>query len=233
MNDDDLLRYSRHLLLDEIGIEGQRRVLAAHALVVGAGGLGSPALLFLGSAGVGRITIVDDDRVDLTNLQRQIAHDLSRVGAPKATSAAASITAINPNVVVTAVQERVSGERLHGLVAGADVVLLQRQLRDAAGHQRRLRRARQAPGRGRGDRLRRPGVGVRHAAARRALLRLCLCPRRRLRGRGLLDDGRVRAAGRDHRQHASGRGPEAACRRGQRAHGAAEMLERARWNGPS
>ena len=123
MNDDDLLRYSRHLLLDEIGIEGQRRLLAAHALVVGAGGLGSPALLFLGSAGVGRITVVDDDRVDLTNLQRQIAHDLSRVGEPKATSAAASIAAINPNVVVSTVQERVSGERLLGLVADADVVL--------------------------------------------------------------------------------------------------------------
>jgi len=123
MNDDDLLRYSRHHLLDEIGIEGQRRLLAAHALVVGAGGLGSPALLFLGSAGVGRITIVDDDRVDLTNLQRQIAHDLSRVGEPKATSAAASIAAINPNVAVVTVQERVAGERLHGLVAEADVVL--------------------------------------------------------------------------------------------------------------
>jgi len=123
MNDDDLLRYSRHLLLDEIGIEGQRRLLAAHALVVGAGGLGSPALLFLGSAGVGRITIADDDRVDLTNLQRQIAHDLSRVGTAKAVSAAASIAAINPNVVVVAVQERVAGERLDGLVADADVVL--------------------------------------------------------------------------------------------------------------
>jgi molybdopterin-synthase adenylyltransferase len=123
MNDDDLLRYSRHLLLDEIGIEGQRRLLAAHALVVGAGGLGSPALLFLGSAGVGRITIADDDRVDLTNLQRQIAHDLSRVGAAKAVSAATSIAAINPEVVVAAIEERVSGERLDGLVADADVVL--------------------------------------------------------------------------------------------------------------
>ncbi len=123
MHDDDLLRYSRHLLLDEIGIEGQRRLLAAHALVVGAGGLGSPALLFLGSAGVGRITIADGDRVDLTNLQRQIAHDLSRVGRPKAASAAASIAAINPNVVVSVVDERVSGERLEALVAATDVVL--------------------------------------------------------------------------------------------------------------
>ena len=98
MTDDDLLRYSRHLLLDDIGIEGQRRLLAAHALVIGAGGLGSPVALYLGTAGVGRITIVDGDRVDLTNLQRQIAHDLARIGVPKAESAARSIAAINPNV---------------------------------------------------------------------------------------------------------------------------------------
>jgi molybdopterin/thiamine biosynthesis adenylyltransferase len=123
MNDDDLLRYSRHLLLDDIGIEGQRRLLAAHALVIGAGGLGSPAVLFLGSAGVGRITIVDGDRVDLTNLQRQIAHDLSRMGEPKATSASTSVGRINPNVRVTAIVARVAGERLAELVAAADVVL--------------------------------------------------------------------------------------------------------------
>mgnify|MGYP003466794196 CR=1 FL=1 len=95
MDDAQLLRYSRHILLDEIGIEGQQRLLGAHALVIGAGGLGSPVALYLGSAGVGRITIVDHDRVDLTNLQRQIAHDLSRVGTPKALSALASIAAIN------------------------------------------------------------------------------------------------------------------------------------------
>ena len=123
MNDDDLLRYSRHLLLDDIGIEGQRRLLAAHALVVGAGGLGSPVALYLGSAGVGRITIVDDDRVDLTNLQRQIAHDLARIGAPKAESAARSIAAINPQVQVTALHERADPARLRELVADADVVV--------------------------------------------------------------------------------------------------------------
>jgi molybdopterin-synthase adenylyltransferase len=123
MNDDDLLRYSRHLLLDDIGIEGQRRLLGAHALVVGAGGLGSPVALFLGSAGVGRITIVDGDVVDLTNLQRQIAHDLARVGTPKAASAARSIAAINPNVAVTALHERADGARLAELVAAADVVV--------------------------------------------------------------------------------------------------------------
>ncbi len=123
MTDDDLLRYSRHLLLDDIGIEGQRRLLAAHALIVGAGGLGSPVALYLGTAGVGRITIVDNDRVDLTNLQRQIAHDLARIGAPKAESAARSIAAINPAVRVTALHERADAARLLGLVAEADVVI--------------------------------------------------------------------------------------------------------------
>ena len=74
MDDTQLLRYSRHILLDEIGIEGQQRLLAAHALVIGAGGLGSPVALYLGTAGVGTLTLVDHDTVDLTNLQRQIAH---------------------------------------------------------------------------------------------------------------------------------------------------------------
>ena len=123
MNDDDLLRYSRHLLLDDIGIEGQRRLLAARVLVIGAGGLGSPVALYLGSAGVGTITIVDDDDVDLTNLQRQIAHDLARVGTAKATSAARSIAAINPTVRVTALVERADAARLGELVAAADVVV--------------------------------------------------------------------------------------------------------------
>jgi molybdopterin-synthase adenylyltransferase len=123
MTDDDLLRYSRHLLLDDIGIEGQRRLLAAHALVVGAGGLGSPVALYLGSAGVGRITIVDGDTVDLTNLQRQIAHDLARIGTPKAVSAARSIAAINPTVTVAALHERADAARLAALVADADVVI--------------------------------------------------------------------------------------------------------------
>src|SRR5690349_14804785 len=123
MNDDDLLRYSRHLLLDDIGIEGQRRLLAARALVIGAGGLGSPVTLYLGSAGVGTISIVDDDEVDLTNLQRQIAHDLARVGTPKAESAARSVAAINPNVRLEALVERADAARLAELVANADVVV--------------------------------------------------------------------------------------------------------------
>ena len=78
MNDDQLLRYSRHILLEEIGVEGQERLAASHAVVIGAGGLGSPVALYLGSAGLGRITLVDADTVDVTNLQRQIAHNLSR-----------------------------------------------------------------------------------------------------------------------------------------------------------
>ena len=92
-------------------------------LVIGAGGLGSPVALFLGSAGVGHITLADGDTVDLTNLQRQIAHDLARVGIAKAASAKASIAAINPHVVVEAIVERVAGERLSALVAAADVVV--------------------------------------------------------------------------------------------------------------
>ena len=90
MTDDQLLRYSRHILLDEVGIEGQERILASHALIIGAGGLGSPAALYLGSAGVGHITLVDHDTVDLTNLQRQIAHTLDRglaQGGPAAQAA--------------------------------------------------------------------------------------------------------------------------------------------------
>ncbi len=123
MTDDQLLRYSRHILLDDLGIERQERLLASHALVIGAGGLGSPVALYLGTAGVGRITIVDHDSVDVTNLQRQIAHDLARVGTPKAESAKRSIGAINPDVAVTALVERADAARLDELVAAADVVL--------------------------------------------------------------------------------------------------------------
>jgi molybdopterin-synthase adenylyltransferase len=123
MDDDQLLRYSRHILLDDIGVEGQQRLLDAHALVIGAGGLGSPAALFLGTAGVGHITLVDHDRVDVTNLQRQIAHSLARVDQPKAESAAAGIAAINPEPRVQAVTERADALLLDELVPLADVVL--------------------------------------------------------------------------------------------------------------
>lgn len=123
MNDDQLLRYSRHVLLDELGVEGQARLMAAHALVIGAGGLGSPALLYLATAGVGRITVVDDDTVDLTNLQRQIAHATARIGQPKVDSAARAMAALNPEVQVVALALRADAARLDALVAEADVVL--------------------------------------------------------------------------------------------------------------
>ena len=123
MTDDQLLRYSRHILLDDIGIEGQEQLLGAHALVIGAGGLGSPVALYLGSAGVGRITLVDNDRVDLTNLQRQIAHSTARVGQPKALSAQQAIADLNPDVQVIPLVQRAGPQELEALVATADVVL--------------------------------------------------------------------------------------------------------------
>ena len=123
MNDHQLLRYSRHILLDDIGIEGQEKLLAAHALVIGAGGLGSPVALYLASAGLGKITLVDHDSVDLTNLQRQIMHTTARVGQPKASSGKQALMEINPEIEIVAVSERAEGERLAQLVASASVVL--------------------------------------------------------------------------------------------------------------
>ena len=123
MNDQQLLRYSRHLLLNEIGIDGQERILSAHALIIGAGGLGSPAALYLASAGIGRITLADGDTVDLTNLQRQILHTQARVGMAKAASGRHALAEINPGVEVAAVTQRLEGEALTTAVAAADVVL--------------------------------------------------------------------------------------------------------------
>jgi len=123
MEDHDLLRYSRHILLEEFGIDGQARVCAGHALVIGAGGLGSPVALYLAAAGVGRITLVDDDTVDLTNLQRQIAHASSRVGMPKVDSAAEAMRAINPDPRIETHQVRADRALLDTLVATADVVI--------------------------------------------------------------------------------------------------------------
>jgi molybdopterin/thiamine biosynthesis adenylyltransferase len=123
MTDEQLLRYSRHILLEEIGVEGQERLTAAHALVIGAGGLGSPVTLYLGTAGVGRMTVVDHDAVDLTNLQRQIAHNLARVGQPKAISAQRAVGDINPEVLVVPVVERADAQLLDELVPAADVVI--------------------------------------------------------------------------------------------------------------
>ena len=123
MTDEQLLRYSRHILLNEIGIEGQAQILGSHALIVGAGGLGSPVALYLGSAGVGRITVVDHDSVDMTNLQRQIIHTMARVGQPKALSAQIAMNALNPDVQVTPIVARADAALLDTLVAQADVVL--------------------------------------------------------------------------------------------------------------
>jgi adenylyltransferase/sulfurtransferase len=123
MNDEQLLRYSRHILLPEIGIEGQEKLLGAHALVIGAGGLGSPVALYLASAGVGRLTLCDGDTVDLTNLQRQIVHRGDTIGRNKVDSARATLATINPEVNVVALAERVDGSRLEALAADADVVI--------------------------------------------------------------------------------------------------------------
>jgi molybdopterin/thiamine biosynthesis adenylyltransferase len=123
MNDNQLLRYSRHILLDDIGIEGQQRLLDAHVVIIGAGGLGSPAALYLASGGIGHITLVDDDTVDLTNLQRQVMHTTGRIGQPKVESGRAALLAINPDIEVTALRERAGPERLLELARAATVVL--------------------------------------------------------------------------------------------------------------
>ena len=123
MDDEQLLRYSRHILLPEIGIEGQERLLAAHAVVIGAGGLGSPIALYLAAAGVGRITLCDDENVDLTNLQRQIVHRTQAIGSKKVDSARATLAGINPQVEIVAVARRVGEAELADLAKSADVVL--------------------------------------------------------------------------------------------------------------
>jgi molybdopterin/thiamine biosynthesis adenylyltransferase len=123
VDDAQLLRYSRHILLDELGVEGQQRLLDSHALILGAGGLGSPVAMYLAASGVGRITLIDDDEVDLTNLQRQIAHTTSRVGQPKVTSAREAMLALNPQVQVDTLQSRADEAALMQLVANVDVVI--------------------------------------------------------------------------------------------------------------
>jgi adenylyltransferase/sulfurtransferase len=123
VTDDQLLRYSRHVLLDALDIEGQERILQTHAVIIGVGGLGSPAALYLASAGIGRLTLVDDDRVDLTNLQRQILHSEARVGMAKAESGKIGVAALNPTVNVRTVEKRLAGAELDALIADADLVL--------------------------------------------------------------------------------------------------------------
>ena len=123
MDDQGLLRYSRHILLNEFGLEGQQRLDQSRALVIGAGGLGSAALMYLASAGVGHICVADDDRVDLTNLQRQVIHREDTVGMNKAVSAMNQLRALNSTISIDAIQERLVGEALENAVKSADVVL--------------------------------------------------------------------------------------------------------------
>lgn len=123
MNDSRLQRYGRHILLDEIGIEGQQRLLESKVLIIGLGGLGSPAALYLASSGVGQLTLCDNDCVDLSNLQRQIAHRTSTIGESKVSSAKAAILDLNPETTCLEIPLRVDAAQLAGLVASVDVVL--------------------------------------------------------------------------------------------------------------
>ena len=123
MDDQQLLRYSRQIMLPQVGFEGQQRLLDAHVLIIGAGGLGSPVAIYLASAGIGHITIADDDEVDLSNLQRQILHQSKDIGRPKVDSAQDTLAELNPDIHITPVHTRVSDEQLEGLVRQADLVI--------------------------------------------------------------------------------------------------------------
>lgn len=123
MNDDQLLRYSRHILLPEIDIQGQEALLKTHALIVGLGGLGSPIALYLAAAGIGEMTLVDDDQVDMTNLQRQVAHHTRDVGRAKVDSAADKLKAINPELKINAIQARLGSSELDNLIQSVDLVM--------------------------------------------------------------------------------------------------------------
>lgn len=123
MTDEELLRYARHILLDEFGIEGQERLLASRVLIVGAGGLGSPAALYLAAAGAGHIVLADDDVVELSNLQRQILHTTDRADWPKARSGQHALSQLNPDIQVDAVVQRLQDDKLDAQVGCADIVL--------------------------------------------------------------------------------------------------------------
>jgi molybdopterin/thiamine biosynthesis adenylyltransferase len=123
MNDQQLLRYARHILLDELGIEGQEKLLAGRALIIGAGGLGSPAAMYLASAGVGHITLVDDDTVELSNLQRQLLHTTASVGQTKVESGRDMLHGLNPEISIEVIAQRLQEPELEQAVAAADVVL--------------------------------------------------------------------------------------------------------------
>ena len=210
MDDAQLLRYSRHILLDELGPDAQAQFADAHALVVGMGGLGTPAAHFLAAAGVGTITICDADHVDLTNLQRQILYATADVGARKVDAAAQRLVRDQPGVRVERIPERVGAAELGAARRRRRRrARLLRQFRDAPRGESRVRGRAQAAGLRRRDPLRRPDRGVRRARCGVALLPLPVRRRRGARGDALRDDGRVRAAGRHRRRDAGGRGAEA------------------------
>lgn len=123
LDDAQLMRYARHILLDEYGIEAQEKISAAKVLMVGAGGLGSPAAYYLAAAGVGSLTLVDDDEVDLSNLQRQILHTSDRVGVNKALSGQTTLQALNPLVHIEPLAQRLSGADLDRLMPAHDLVM--------------------------------------------------------------------------------------------------------------
>ncbi len=123
MNDQQLLRYSRQIMLPQVDIEGQQKLLAAKVLIIGAGGLGSPAAIYLAAAGIGQITIYDDDQVDLSNLQRQIAHHTNDIGADKVISTQHTLKSLNPDTYVIANKQRLEGQQLQTEVKKADIVL--------------------------------------------------------------------------------------------------------------
>jgi len=123
MDDTQLLRYSRQIMLPQVDVAGQEKLLAAHALIIGAGGLGSPAAIYLAAAGLGHLTIADDDVVERSNLQRQVLHHDADIGRAKTASAKDTLANINPEVTVTTLPERLQGDRLAAAVEAADVVL--------------------------------------------------------------------------------------------------------------
>jgi len=123
MNDDQLLRYSRQIMLPQVDVAGQEKLLASRVLIVGAGGLGSPAAMYLAAAGVGHLVIADHDRVELSNLQRQLLHRDCDIGRPKAESARATLRALNPDIAITPIEGRLQGAQLIAQVSNADVVL--------------------------------------------------------------------------------------------------------------
>ncbi|MBT7005864.1 MAG: hypothetical protein HN963_02935, partial [Thiotrichales bacterium] len=122
-SDEELLRYSRQIILPQVGTEGQEKLLNARVIIVGLGGLGAPAAMYLAAAGVGNLTLIDFDEVDLTNLQRQIIHSTPDIGRPKVESAQDSLLQLNPEIEITTISEKLSEQELAEVIESATVVL--------------------------------------------------------------------------------------------------------------